>query len=95
MDPHLTIESKLIAAIEQLLEDGSLFPGQVSEVASIARRRWQSLKRRSKAKHPDLDAKIHDLAKALQQHFDPEDLYTGPGEWQHLATVLGEILNKD
>jgi hypothetical protein len=88
------IESALVSALDA---DGCMMPGygySRNEIASIAIRRWQSFSRRNKAKHPTESQRTLDLAKGLQEHFDPIG-HDHPTDFVRYAKILAAILKQD
>jgi hypothetical protein len=88
------IESALAAA---LYADG-LYPFPYGwprdKMASVAFRRWHSFARRSKSKHPTDGERVLDLAKGLQEHFDPVH-HDCSLDFLHYAKIMAPILKGD
>lgn len=83
----------LVAAVERLNAAGDSWGWAGEEIARIAIRRWDSYSRRhSKANRITSDARVVDLAKGLQTHFEPDIPYTHPSDWRALAEALAEVL---
>ncbi|MFZ2503886.1 MAG: hypothetical protein WAW88_14580 [Nocardioides sp.] len=62
----------------------------VDEILEVARRRWQSFKRRKGKRTSDLGARTEDLAKGLRDHFEASPRLIGPlmEDYRYLAGVL-------
>jgi hypothetical protein len=84
--------ASLAAIVERLNATGdSWWPG--AEIAGVAIRRWDSYPRRHpKAKRVTHDDRVLDLAKGLQEHFEPDTPCTHPSDWRALALALAEEL---
>jgi hypothetical protein len=83
----------LVAVVERLNAAGASWGWPGVDIARIAVRRWDSYSRRhNKVKHVTDDARVADLAKGLQAHFEPDIPYTHPSDWRALATALAEAL---
>lgn len=65
-------------------------------MAPVVIRRWSSFARRHpKAKHATTEARVLDLAKGLQTHFEPAMPNTPLSEWLHHAGILARVLESD
>jgi hypothetical protein len=89
------VESELAAAIDADTASGSPYWGPGSEMASIAFRRWSTFARRHKTKQPTFDHRVHDLAKGLRLHYQPDIQYAPESVYLELARVLAEILARE
>jgi hypothetical protein len=84
------IEAALAAVVDvESLVGLRWWPGR--EMAPIAFRRWYSFARRHKEKTVTDDHRIHDLAKGLQAHFEPDKLHTPFSEFAYLAEIPGHV----
>jgi hypothetical protein len=93
---HDILITDLVAVVDRLAADGDRWAWPGVEIASVAVRRWTSYSRRfKKPKHVTIDERVHDLAKGLQAHFEPDIPYTHPADWRGLANALAELLNAE
>ncbi len=59
-------------------------------------RRWRSFDRRNKTKHPTLERRTEDLAKALRDSVEPDSHMVGRimGEYRSMAERLAAVLHE-
>jgi hypothetical protein len=88
-----TLIPRLLAVVERLNAAGDNWGWAGQEIARTAIRRWSSYSRRhKKAKRVTDDARVLDLVKGLQAHFEPDIPYTHPTDWRTLAEALARVL---
>src|SRR4051812_32423644 len=81
----------LVAAVIDAESAAGIRWGPGAEMATVAVRRWSSFQRRHKTKRPKDEDWVHDLAKGLAAHFEPETPFTPPSEWLHLAGRIAAV----
>jgi hypothetical protein len=92
-EPKTDCIDLLIEVILRVRNEGGLFGGSESDIASLAYRRWQSFNRRyKKLKNPSFDDRVRDLFEGLSPKDDPDWLHQHPAEIQHLAEKLADVL---
>jgi hypothetical protein len=90
---HEALIPNLMAVIERLNAEGDCWGWPAEQMARIAIRRWNSYPRRhTRTKRVTAEARVLDLAKGLQAHFEPVLPYTPPSDWRALAEALTEVL---
>jgi hypothetical protein len=90
-----TLIPRLVAVVARLNAAGDNWGSLGEEIARTAIRRWSSYDRRhKKAKRVTDDARVLDLVKGLQAHFEPDIPYTHPTDWRALAEALAEALRQ-
>lgn len=95
----MTLESHLIARLQEAWEDGCPVAGSSAEararIAVLARRRWFSFARRHSEGEDSRDSRIEDLARGLCEQCEPGGVrMAGPliSDYRWLAEQLAGIL---